>query len=284
MTELQTLSKEKVAEQKPVRLRWSELLEKKLFVKEQLGILIAFLLLAAAAVAPQSLVSAEEVEDFICDVELQVEEASKITHVTCHGIDGSVVTIDLEFFVSDVPEVPYSEDQLSHPPSSTMEYTSPVNNINFNCHSLTLQLLEERVGIEFGGDRNSWLQTGFDQFVAQFSEKIVETDTFEARFNTNIIDPELLHIGDIVLFYHGSGRLLHSATVREFTTGEDGERLALIENKLGQAQETTGTIGDIARYYELGGEYEEEWLIGGGRIVVYTPNVEQMQEAFSSSG
>jgi len=116
VTELQTLSKEKVAEQKPVRLRWSELLEKKLFVKEQLGILIAFLLLAAAAVATQSLVSAEEVEDFICDVELQVEEASKITHVTCHGIDGSVVTIDLEFFVSDVPEVPYSEDQLSHPP------------------------------------------------------------------------------------------------------------------------------------------------------------------------
>ncbi len=267
-----------------VQINWSELTQKTTEFLAYRKQALLTILVALGLLFPHGVTDAQDLDQLVCDIAMSFDAASKNTTITCHTTDGETIEIDLSFYVYNMDVRRYADEQINNPPAETMQYLSDLANPNFNCHSYTLQLLEKRAGVSFGGDRNSWLEAGVDSLVIQFSELVTETDSFEAGFGENVVDPTHIAVGDVVLFYDGSGQLIHSATVREIATDEEtGQLQPITANKFGRSQLMAGTIGDVARRYELGGEYDEIEQIGGGRIAVYRPNIEALQAAFANA-
>lgn len=267
-----------------VKIDWPELTQKTTEFLAYRKQALLTLLVALGLLFPHGVTDAQDLDQLVCDIAMSFDAAYKNTTITCHTADGETIEIDLSFYVYNMDVRRYADEQIDNPPAETMRYLSDLANPNFNCHSYTLQLLEERAGVSFGGDRNSWLETGIDSLVIQFSNLVTETTSFEASFGENVIDPTPIAVGDVVLFYDGSGKLIHSATIQEIATDEEtGQPQPITANKFGRSQLMAGTIGDVARRYKLGGEYDEIEQIGGGRIAVYRPDVEAIWAAFTNT-
>lgn len=231
-------------------------------IQEQLKVSIAITLLILASYCPQVLAPEGSDEDIICLVDETTTDQIKTITISCNDQEQTEVT--LEFFINNYDVGTYSEETVSHPPSSEMEYVTTEFNPNYNCHSYTLQNIQERYGIDLGASATTWLQNGLDTFVREFGEEV--TSGYISRLGAeSTLDSSLIMPGDVILYYRHDGSLLHSGFVSEITD----EGRIVTANKLGQEAVIESTIEGIAWYYELDGEYDEELNIGGGHIQIY---------------
>lgn len=277
----QPVNHEAVAVPEPERrMDWQQIKQQiEFFLRQEVKVVATFLTLMVL-VAPGIIANAQEFDDTICSLREVVLEDARNTVITCTNSLGEEVEITLEFLINQYDVSTYSQDQIDNPPFFTSEYASNINNPNFNCHSRTLQFIEAASGVELGADRGAWLEKGLDTFLVEFGDEVTRLDAIPDTFDEDVIDVSELLPGDAVLFFDHTGTLIHSATVLDHATTEDGVEYLQIANKLGQAGELNSSIDDMVRMYELWGEYDEQFGGGGGSIVVYRPNIERIQQAF----
>lgn len=262
------------------RIDWTEFKQKiDHFLKESIVTTAIFLTLITLS-APQLLANSQEFDATLCSLRSVILEEAEQTTISCVNAAGEETTINLDFLIKQYDVSTYSEDHINNPPFLTSEFANDIDNPNFNCHSRTLQFIQEASGVNFGASRERWLETGLDNFLIQFGDEVTRLDNIPNSFDENVIDISQVQPGDAVLFFDNTQTLIHSATVLGPATTEDGVEYLQIANKLGEAGELNSSTDDMVRLYDIWGEYDELSRSGGGSIVVYRPNLELIQAAF----
>ena len=280
----QPVNHEAVAVPEPERrMDWQQIKQQiEFFLRQEVKVVATFLTLMVL-VAPGIIANAQEFDETICSLREVLLEEARNTVITCTNSSGEQVEITLEFLIHQYDVSTYAADQINNPPFFTSEYASDINNPNFNCHSRTLQFIEEASGVELGADRGAWLERGLDEFMKEFGSEVTRLEAIPEEFGEDVVDISNVLPGDAVLFYDHQGTLIHSATVLDHAVTLDGTEYLQIANKLGQAGELNSSIDDMVRMYELWGEYDEDFGGGGGSIVVYRPNLDLIRRAFSQT-
>lgn len=248
---------------------------------ERSAITVAIFLTLVALVSPQLLAHTQKFDETFCSLNSVVLEDAETTTISCTNTQGESIELSLGFLIKNYNVGVYTEDHVTHPPFFTSEFASNINNPNYNCHSRTMQLIQESSGVDFGAGIDRWLETGLDVFMREFGTEVSRLDAIPNEFGEDVIDISGTVQGDVVLFFDHSGKLIHSATVGEPKTTEDGTTYLQIINKLGESGELNSSIDDMVRLYELWGEYDDSIGVGGGSIVVYRPNIQLLQTAFA---
>lgn len=232
-------------------------------------------------ISPWLVANNQEFDPTLCSLREELIRSTRNVVISCKDELGENIDFTLTFLIFHFDATTLSQEQIDNPPFFTSEYASDINNPNFNCHSLTLQLIEIATGVDFGADQRAWLEGGFDDFIEYFSQEVTRIDAIPENLTEDVINTSNVQPHDVVFFFDNQGELVHSATVVGNATSIDGIEFIQILNKLGIGGQLYSSIDDMVKLYELGGQYVETTQSGGGYIIVYRPDIERIRTSFS---